>query len=371
MKPSFGSGSANYSDHTEKPYVSCVSGGKAFTIDMWGKDSDPLLQAIFFCAYMGAMACVQLSKLFLAERFPMNNWKTTNLPPENQSEQHFHPNMTNLTHTQTYFESDVEIVYFVVGALSVVGSAMQILNFLQSGCRLSHLDQNTEETSLPVLHGEHMHMLTKFNLFFASILLFLITFFGITNEESFICFGLTFAIYTMEWTSNDASNYITVFFISELLSLCLSIIFTKYIHVHKLLLLSIFSGLAGTLFMTLALKATSFSLWIGACLLGFGTGNLVANTLNTGRRLTNHTGFISFILASSYTGRMVAPILIGYLYEHVDPMWYLYLGVACFSGMLVLFLAFHLVLWCSRQFVSVQQQECDVPLEQMLPKQQH
>ncbi len=94
----------------------------------------------------------------------------------------------------------------------------------------------------------------------------------------------------------------------------------------------------------------------------------MANTLNAAKRLTSRTGVISFILASKYTSRMAAPLLIGFLFDYVDPMWNLYLSMVCSSCMLVLLLVFFVVLLCSKKTESVRPQACDIPLEQMIPK---
>ncbi len=346
------------------------SGSSAFTIDLWGKKSDPFLQATLFCAYFGGMGCVQLAKLFLAERQPEldTDWSQNNFTSEIDGLQLF--DILNTTDLHKHFQSDVEHVYFIVGALCIAGTVMLIFTWFHSGCQLTHWLQGTEREAIsPSVQSGDVDTLTKCCLFVASFLLCLITFLGIATEESFISFGITFAVNILGWTKNDATNLVTVFFVSELMSLCVSIVLSKFANVHKLMGFSILTSFAGALIMTLTLKVTSFSLWIGASLLGLGMGNLVANNLNAGRRLTSQASVISLILASKYISRMTAPLLIGSLFEYVDAMWNLYLCVVCSGSMLLLSLLFCVVLLCRRKFES--QQACDIPLEEMMAKGQH
>ncbi len=116
--------------------------------------------------------------------------------------------------------------------------------------------------------------------------------------------------------------------------------------------------------MALLTNITQFSPWIGACLVGLGLGNVLPNALNAGKRLPGQISILSsVIVAGAYTGRLVAPQVTGYLLDHKDPMWLLYICVVYSSVMLVLSLVFPMVLLCKMKKVEVEQQECDVELQ--------
>ncbi len=344
--------------------LSCfVSGCNAFIIDLWRKESDPLLQAMQVFYTVGCVLSIQVAKLFLAEREPPleNDFLEANITAEVEFVPHIHPNVTD---SQETFESDVENAYFVVGAFAITGTVLHVLSWLHSGCKFRHYIPDTEgEDTVAPSQNLELYKLTKGNLFLVSFLLCLFVFVCFSMGVNFISFGIMFTVNARNWRKNDASNLITVEFISELVSRCLSIVFAKIVHVHKMMIASTLFCLGGTLFMALTLNVTPLSLWIGASLLGLGIGNMQANSLNAGKRLTSQAGVIvSFVLASGYVSEMVAPLVMGYLFDHVDSMWFLYLGALSSVCMLLLLVAYIVVLSRNDTNRSVEQ-ECDVPLD--------
>ncbi len=118
--------------------------------------------------------------------------------------------------------------------------------------------------------------------------------------------------------------------------------------------------------MTITLKVTPLSLWIGALLLGFGIGNMIANSLNSAKRLVSQPAtVVSLILASIYTGKIVAPLILGYLLDNLDPMWFLYLCVLYSGCMLLLLIAFQVTLFCNQRGQRLVQ-ECNERLENQM-----
>ncbi len=308
------------------------------------------------------MLSAQVGKLFLAERVPhlKNDFSTTNISGEYEFEQ---GNSNTTVETQTPFHSDVEYAYFIFGALSVLGGVVHVFGWFHSGCKFSHWNQNTEgEAQSTTSQNLQIYNLTKFNFVIASCLLCIFVFVCVINGTNFAGFIIIFAVDTLNWTKIDASNLITVVFVSDIVSKSVSIVCAKFVHVHKLMIVGSLLCVGGTLLMTLLLNITTFCLWTGAALLGLGIGNMVANSLNAGKRLTSQAGVIvSFILTSGYTGQIVAPLLTGFLLDNVGVMWFLYLSVVC-SGVSFLLLVAYLVVLCNQRKESVKQ-ECDVPLE--------
>ncbi len=342
---------------------SCVSGGNAFTIDLWGKDSDPLLPALQFFAAVGVMICAQLAKLFLAERMPLleTNLFQTNVALKEELQT---PTYANVSGVLKPFQSDIGNVYLIFGAITIVGTVLLVLAWLYSGCEFRHWKQDTEgEAYNASLQSSLVHTPTKLYLFASSLFLCVIAFLGLA-EENFASLSITFAINTLGWSKNDAGNFAILFWASLVVSRCVSVPLAKIIQVDKINIICSSVCFGSTLLMTLMLKVTHFALWIGASLLGLGIGTIFANTLNAGKRLTSQTGIIaSFILASGYTGKMVAPLVVGYLMDHVDPLWFLYLGVMYCGGTFVLSVVFQSVKLCSREVPDPGDRECDVPLQ--------
>ncbi len=310
------------------------------------------------------MLCVQVAKLFLAKRIPLeNDLFRSNVTADEEFVPHHNPNASG---KQEAFETDVENVYFIVGAMSFLGSILQIIGWLQSGCKFGHWTQDTEKEDQALsdsLESGWFRKLPKFHLFLASFLLCLYVFIFCVIGSNFVSFAVIFTVHTLNWAKIDGSNLVTVVFVSEIVCKSVSIVCSKFVHVHKLMIVSTLLCLGGTLLMMLCLHMTSFSLWIGASLLGLGFGNMLANSLNAGKQLTSQTGvMVSFILTSGFSGLMVAPLVTGYLYDNVDPMWFLYLGVTCSCLSLLLLVAYLAVLRCNQKGNRVEQ-ERDIPQE--------
>ncbi len=344
-------------------------------IDLWGNASDPLLQALHFIATVGCMLCVQISKQFLARRDQItlislpkvngsaveSNTKSTDFPT---------PTDQNFTRTPNNFGSDIQNVFFIVGACCFIGSVMLLASWIFYDCKLSHFEKDTEEETQNQSSGSksNSHGRGKIYLFFASFILCLTSFLAFANEENFSAFGITFAVNSLSWATGDGSNLVTVFWASTLVCRCVSIVFAKFVKVNKFMIVSTLIGLMGTALMASMVEIIPISLWIGACLLGLGNSNTVGNALNAGKRLTSQTGIISsFISASSFTGKIVAPFLLGQLFDLVDPMWFLYLGVVYSSGMFLLSITFLFVQLCNGKQETMEP-ESDIALEKMSPK---
>ncbi len=338
-------------------------------MDLWKENSDPFVQAVCLFFFVGNILCVQVSKQFLADRVPPTSRDSLFETNHTNVSAFESPDTTNTTDTapglSSSFESDIEKAYFIFGASCIVGTVIQILSWCHSGCKLSQVLQVTEgEAQSPSAHNSNFHGHSKMFVFGLSFLLCLVSFLGFANGEMFGAFGITFTVNCLDWSPSDASNLITLYLISTLVCICVSILLSKFVQVNILMIVGILIGFSATILMTSLVTVTKFSLWIGACLLGLGLGNILPNTLNAGKRLTDQSSIISSVIfAGAYTGRIVAPQVIGYLLDHEDPMWFLYLGVVYSGGMLVLSVVFQIVLRCNRNFENMGQQECDVPLE--------
>ncbi len=341
-----------------------ISGGNAFIIDLWGEASDSCVQALYFFATVGSILCVQISKQFLADRGPsfanhvhrINFTVEESITNSTDSKVQNHHNSTKVT-----FESDVQNVYFIAGTCSIIGSLMLFVSWLHSGCKLCHSPEDgEEEVQGQSSQSTKSESTKKCHMFVATFVLCIISFLGYSNEETFGAFGITFTVNSLHWTTSDASNLMTVFWASVLVCRCVSIVFAKFIKVKKFLIGCTLVSLLGTALMTSMISITPLSLWIGASLLGLGNGNLVANTLNAAKRCSSQTGkVLSVILTSAYTGRIIAPQIVGYLIDNVDPMWFLYLGVVYSGGMFVLSVVFQTVQWCC-QDVEKEEQTCEI-----------
>ncbi len=194
-----------------------ASGGNAFTVDLWGKDSDPFLHAAQFFATVGCAVCVQVAKLFLAERESQLEYDLFRANTTGEAEPVQEPRncSLNVTEIPTAPQSHIENAYFIFGTLCFIGSTVQFLSWFHSGCKFSHWTEATEREE-PSLPSPQSLRLTKVYFSVATFLLCLFAFLSAAVSETFIGFAIIFAVNTLDWTKIDASNLITRFVLLNL-----------------------------------------------------------------------------------------------------------------------------------------------------------
>ena len=303
-----------------------------------------------------------MSKPFLADRVPSANMLNTT----NTSREEFAPfTMLNTTFKKGNFETDIYNVYFLFGSCCMVGMILQLVSWLHTGCKLCFSLQLVEgQTETPSLHHPQLQHSCNLVSLCLSVLLSVSVFLGFTVDATFGGLGMTFTVNCLGWTAKDASNLVTLYVIFLAISGIISIFLAKCFQAKTLMIASSIICLGGNMLMALMINITQFSLWIGACLVGLGLGNVLPNALNAGKRLPGQISILSsVIVAGAYTARLVAPPVTGYLLDHEDPLWFVYICVVYSSVMLVLSLVFPVMLLCKRRYETVEQQECDVELQ--------
>lgn len=307
-----------------------------------------------------------MAKPFLADRVSSVSTENTTNQTFVASEELVLPIHLNVTSTGGSFESKVENVYFIIGSCCMLGMIMQMVSWLCSGCKCSHsLQCMVGDISPSTLQSSQLQRSNKqLHLLVASSLLFCFAFLGFALDGTFGGLGMSFTVNTLGWTTDDASNLFTLYIVFMLLSSIVSILLAKSFQPKSLLIASAISCLAGTIFMASLIKWTQFSIWIRACLLGLGYRSMLANVTNASQRLPGQAPIISsIVIAGAFTGRLVAPQVIGYLLDHKDPMWFLYLCVLYSCCVFVISIVFPVVLHCSRRSENVEQKDCEVRLE--------
>ncbi len=350
-----------------------ISGCNAFVVNLWGKDSDSVQQALYFVGAAGWVVSYQVSKLFLADRITAEFTNNTLLETNFTSGENLVPSIqTNETVMSSSFESDVENVYFILGSCCMVGMIMHMVCWLHSGCILSHSFKKQKQTPTPSEQSPQHQKRNKLALVVACCLLVCFAFFLFAMDITFGGFGISFAVNILGWRTKDASNLMTLYIAVMMVSCIVTIFLAKYFQAKSLMIVSALCCLAGNIFMASIMKVTQISLWIGACLVGFGFGNALANALNAGNKLTGKASIISSVVnAGAYSGNIVGPQVIGYLLDHEDPMWFLYICVVYSSVMLVFSLVFWFVLPCCGKVGNAEQQDCAVPPKNMKTETTH
>ncbi len=181
-----------------KPFI--ISGCNTFVINLWGKDSDSILQVLHLLGMLGCALSFQVSKPFLADRvFSANMENATNTGREE-----FAPFIIlNTTFKKGNFETDIYNVYFIFGSCCMVGMIMQIACWLCSGCKVSHslpfIEGQMKTPSLPNPQLQQSCNLVSLGSY---VLLSFFAFLGFAVGSTFGGFGMTFTVNYFSWTTD-------------------------------------------------------------------------------------------------------------------------------------------------------------------------
>ncbi len=317
-----------------------------FLVELWGKHSDPYLQAVHLFSGVGAVLSPQVIKHFLAEKEPISqhqNEENRNISIEVQVQQPWNESLTyqNATEEPISFDSDVQQMFIIQGVMFLIAALLHVLCLLFSGCKLEYIiDKDVQEKTKASVGGP-LQKNNKPYLFFSISLLCLLTFFS-AAEHVFISLIVPFSIKLLDWTRSYASNLISLFWAFLMVSQLATILLLKFFQMKTLLVVSLLLTLFSPLFMICTVKVTSVSLWIGTIVLALGIGNSIGAVISVGKTVTSYTGVLTSLIYATISGAFaLTPYFCGYILDNWDPMWFLYICVifaSCALVSVVLFL---------------------------------
>ncbi len=322
---------------------SSFAGVNSFLVELWGKHSDPHLQAVHLFSGVGGILAPQVVKHFLggtdlsmsSPQFSENNGTSAKY----QTELPFTvlPRSSNTTEGSVSFQSQVQQVFFIQGVLYTIASLLHVLCLLLSRCKLRHI-VNTE-VQVQVKESTGTTHKKSFQFVLILLLCFIIFFSG--AEQIFINLVVPFSMKLLDWTKSYASNLISLFWISLMVSQLATMILLKFFQMRTLFITSILLSFFSPVFVAFTVKLTPASLWIGTIILGLGIGNLEGAAISIGNNITSHTGVLTSLLYASLFGAFIlTPYVGGYLLDNWDPMWFLFVCLAYSSLTVVCLVVF-------------------------------
>ena len=322
-------------------------------IDLWGKNSGPFLQALHFLVMVGATACPQLAKLFLAScsEFETNGRKFVNATELERTYVLKEDSLNSSTGATIKsgmekdfylrFETKVHYVYLLISAFILFGGILHMVNLCCSGCNLQHIHINVKVGSHSVDSGKttlrsSLDKGPKCYSFVSLALLCLIVVFCAGLEELFGAFLITFSVGHLKWETGTSRDLVSVFWGSAAIARLISIFLSYCIKPKVLLGGCTFLATVFTIVMTFTESLTYASIWVGTALVGLSIGSLVATIISMGKSFLNFSGFLSSVVfVSIFVGKIATPPLIGYMLQEIRYMWFLYASVIFASLMFV------------------------------------
>ncbi len=321
-----------------------LTASNAFLMELWGKRSDPYLQALQFIGTLGCTLCPLIVKPFLRGSFhgePLNSSNATTAENSLDWTSEFATTLqpssvTRLSVSVEEFHTNIHFVYIIVGSAAFVGALLHAVNIWRSNCNL----QKITETRSEIVVAPHtktnpeakcqscvtIGLLCAMTLFFCLVL------------DTFGSFVISFTVDHQSWTTSEATTLAAVFWGSITLSMLLGTILSNFVHCMVLLAIECLLSLAGVVFLACALPYTHVALWVGLVILGVGMGSMAPTILGVGKEQSKFISFLSSaILTSGYVGRIVAPPIIGFILDNMNPMWFAYIGVIYTAAVTLLF----------------------------------
>ncbi len=358
-----------------------ISGTSAFIMDIWGNESGPYNNCLHFLVMMGATIAPQIVKPFLAHEmidYPFNSTSealvlrnnisasgfndsskyayqtNTSLfnPYPDVKDSQFLPNIDNaldgpiagdvleLTRNeQVNSGTKVQFAYVIIGIGMIIGSSLHMVLFLLSKCNTKHIENNGSSTkkeekvmktvnNMTNLQGKSFRYKTFSSLLL--IVLCILAFMVGGLEEIFGGFLVTFSVKKLEWSKESATDLPTIFWASIAMIRLIAIFLSKLISAKILIGASISLLTLSVVTMSFTVLQFSSAILIGTIVLGLGIGSLFSTIINLSKTSlpSLSSGFISSALfVTLFVAKIGTPVLIGYLFENVDYMWFLHLSL--------------------------------------------
>ncbi len=240
--------------------------------------------------------------------------------------------------SSTPFESEVFSFFRIVGAAQVFAGSLHLIKFGFSGCTLVH--ESTQKTkhksqeSLAINSGWGK----KCYSFFVISLMCVIVFCMAAIAQTFLAFIITFAFVYLHWVKLVASNLGTVYWAGNAFSRLLSTVLSNFIEAKTLLSLYLSVAVGTAVIMAFTIDMTSVSLWLGVFVIATCVGSRSAAVLCVGKNETPHIGVLSSAtMTVSAGGRAVGPLIVGYLLDNANHMWFVYICIVYASVALIFF----------------------------------
>ncbi|XP_064614015.1 sodium-dependent glucose transporter 1A-like [Liolophura sinensis] len=327
------------------------TGSNSGTVQIWGKDSGPYMQALHFSFAVGAMLSPLLATPFLSVMSPVGNHSDVTSFLEGNISRGVNVSFSrnDVDPAQVYMydvyqnesgptdrllNSDirptstrVHYAYLIVGLWILTTS----LPFFIRVCtkRQLRISKKRDET-------QHQRSTMKIPVKMCALALlgsFLFLYAG-----SFDCFSgflMTFAVKQLDWTKPSGLLLTSAYWAAFAVSRGLAVLIARFLGPDKMIFgnyITLIGALVGIMFASMH---SSTAMWICTVFVGLAMSSTFPAAFTwTERELFRVSGKLSaFLILSASTGTMVLPVLLGYLFQEHSKFWYLYLvlgsAIAC------------------------------------------
>lgn len=298
---------------------------------MWKDEGSPYLQALHLSFSVGGVIAPFIVTPFLA---PKSNATSQNaslgsaeltLLKSNWSSIDYY----NITKAVALPVTRVEYAYLIIGGLSVLTSIPFLVLFLRKPSCKKHIGTEMEETD-DIKAANQKSSDSEFSLGLRIVLLIFLGFFYAfyVSLEAFIeGYLMTFVVEYLDWSKTEGARITSVFWGTFAAGRVLGVFISKVLTPWKMLLCDLVLVNAVFIPMWFVSKEHDVIVWICIPLSGVFMATIFPTGISwTDQRIMKVTGKVaSVFVLSSTIGGIFNPMLLGYLFKEVSPMWFVYL----------------------------------------------
>ncbi|XP_060070711.1 sodium-dependent glucose transporter 1-like [Ylistrum balloti] len=216
--------------------------------------------------------------------------------------------------------SKLYIAYTISAVLGLTIALLFFILFCQQG-----------SVTIQKSSSDQLKFIGKYSLHLKRLQLFNISVFSVIQNAvdfTFTGYLATFCINYLGWTKTIAATITSVAFFTRLLGTTSGIFLLRYFRTHQLLLSATVASTVGFIGFTICAHVHfDVGIWISLCVIGIPYGLLWPNMLSWINEYlipmrSEMAGLMNF---TAGLGALLAPLLLGYLMEHVSLLWFCYL----------------------------------------------
>ena len=311
----------------------------SMTFAVWQSKSGPVLQLTQFMYGFGGILSPLVAQPFMIKvirdcqiqndtsDISKHNDSLTAFGSKTMNKSGIHSmNLTNvcrdITLNQETKETQVQFAY-LIGAIFVLSAALPFLIFFV----MDNKSENCKSENSQVENNKTVR--SKVHMFVIGLIC-VVSFLGIAVVDAFPSYLASFGLLQLGWTQGFGSSMTALYFAMLAVGSLLGALILKCINVRSFVVLTYILSIVSIILFYFGVHWEIMSLHTVSVVAYGVASSAIYPTIFTWTQtaVTPVSGVIaSAFLFSSSVGCMANPILLGYLIESVDPMWFLYLSI--------------------------------------------
>ena len=332
------------------------TGGQPYSLRIWAghRWKNSLVQLVFSFTTLGYFTAPFIVRPFLVN-VSADCWRTT----DNSSTP-----LNDSLCGNTSYEAEVREAETVRYPYAIIGCSLSAISFvhlvpyfkerslrkllnsnpnLANSEHISQPESAREESSIPVTDKPHFKHFRLIFLTLNVLMLFLFMWYQITGYFYFP----TFVIKYLHWPAKRGALISSLQMgCAALLRLC-AIPLSAYISPRNLLICNLFvSTLGYTILLFVKTSIGYYAMWIGTVFVGIGISVFFPTMCLFTSCYIPVTGAVaSRLYIATATGGIVAPFVLGYLFQNYTPMAIIYVGLGSTGMSVILFMLINLCIY--------------------------